>query len=201
MTRSKFSTKAILLAGGIGLSVAAFAGSQPAAAQSYSDDYSCPAGTVYNPTYGCTLSGDADAPYDYGYDYGYPSDYGYYGYLPYAGYGLYYGGHRDLGHGFAHGMGAGVDHGTGVTVLRGSPSRGLSGDSFDHGMAARLGDHGIVFAHSGFGHGIAGGFSHGMGRAAGVDRGFSAAHFGGGGFAHGIGGGFHGGGFGGGGHR
>jgi hypothetical protein len=40
-----------------------------------------------------------------------------------------------------------------------------------------------------------------MGRAVGVDRGFSAAHFGGGGFAHGIGGGFHGGGFGGGGRR
>jgi hypothetical protein len=36
MTRSKFPTKVVLLATGIGLSVAAFAGSQPAAAQSYS---------------------------------------------------------------------------------------------------------------------------------------------------------------------
>jgi hypothetical protein len=32
MTRSKLSTKAVLLATGVGLSVAAFAGSQPAAA-------------------------------------------------------------------------------------------------------------------------------------------------------------------------
>ena len=32
MTRSKLSTKVILLAGGIGLSMAAFSGSQPAAA-------------------------------------------------------------------------------------------------------------------------------------------------------------------------
>ena len=43
MTRSKLSTKALLLAGGIGLSVAAFAASQPAAAQSYADGYACPA--------------------------------------------------------------------------------------------------------------------------------------------------------------
>ena len=49
MTRSKFSTKAVLLAGGIGLSIAAFAGSQPAAAQSYSDEYTCRAGYVYDP--------------------------------------------------------------------------------------------------------------------------------------------------------
>ena len=61
MTRSKFSIKAALLAGGIGLSMAGFAGSQPAAAQSYSDEYSCPAGSVYNLTYGCTLPG---ATYD-----------------------------------------------------------------------------------------------------------------------------------------
>ena len=50
MTRSKFSTKAVLLATAIGLSTAAFAGSQPAAAQSYSGEYACPAGTVYDPT-------------------------------------------------------------------------------------------------------------------------------------------------------
>ena len=67
MTRSKFSIKATLLASGIGLSMAAFPGSQPAAAQSYSDEYSCPAGYVYDPTYGCTLPGDAYEPYDYGY--------------------------------------------------------------------------------------------------------------------------------------
>jgi hypothetical protein len=81
MTRSKLSSKVILLATSIGLSTAAFAGS--AVAQSYPDTYSCPAGQVYDPTYGCTW------PYDY--------DYG--------GYGLYYGGHRDFGHGFGHGMG------------------------------------------------------------------------------------------------
>ena len=61
MTRSKLSTKAVLLAGAIGLSTAVFAGSQPAAAQSYSDEYSCPAGSVYDLTYGCTLPG---ATYD-----------------------------------------------------------------------------------------------------------------------------------------
>ena len=59
MNRGKFSTKVILLAGGIGLSMAAFGGSQSAAAQAYSDESNCPAGTVYYPTYGCTVSGDA----------------------------------------------------------------------------------------------------------------------------------------------
>jgi hypothetical protein len=53
MTRSKLSSKVLLLVGGIGLSVAAFAG-QPAAAQEY-----CPDGLVPDPSYGCT-------------DYGYP---------------------------------------------------------------------------------------------------------------------------------
>ena len=188
MTRSKLSTKVVLLAAGIGLSMAGFAGSQPAAAQSYSDEYTCPAGTVYDPTYGCTTAG-AD-------------DFGYYGY-PYGGYGLY-GRHREFGHGFAHGMGASVNHGAGVTVLRGAPSRGLSGDSFDHGMAGGLGDRGIGFAHAGFGHGMAGGFTHGIG--GGFNHGVGFAHAGGfghgiaGGFHGGFGGGFHGGGFGGG-HR
>ena len=60
MTRSKFSTKAVLLATAIGLSTATFAGSQPAAAQSYSGEYACPAGTVYDPTYGCTTAGADD---------------------------------------------------------------------------------------------------------------------------------------------
>jgi hypothetical protein len=117
MTRSKFSTKVVLLASGIGLSVAAFAGSQPAAAQSYSDEYNCPAGSIYDPTYGCTLSGDAYEPYDYGY-------------LP----GTFYGGHREFGHGFGHGM----------------------GDHFHAGGFAHAGG-------GGFGHGMGGGFGHGGG--------------------------------------
>jgi hypothetical protein len=44
MIRSKLSTKALLLAGAVGLSTAVFAGAQPAAAQTYSDKNSCPAG-------------------------------------------------------------------------------------------------------------------------------------------------------------
>jgi hypothetical protein len=125
MTRSKLSAKAVLLASGIGLSVALFGGSPPAAAQSYSDDYSCSTGLVYDPTYGCTLPGEAYEPYDYGY----------YGYLPYGAYGSYYGGHREFGHGFGHGMGGGVNHGAGF---------------------ARFGG-------GGFGHGMGGGFGHGGG--------------------------------------
>jgi hypothetical protein len=105
MTRSKLSTKVILLAGGIGLAAAAFGGSSPAAAQSYSDEYSCPAGSVYDPSYGCTLQSYAYEPYDDGY----------YGYAPYyGGYGSYYGSRdREFGHGFAHGMGGGFNHGAG----------------------------------------------------------------------------------------
>jgi hypothetical protein len=98
MNRGKFSIKAALLVGGTGLSMAGFAGSQPAAAQSYSDGYACPAGYVYDPTYGCTLPGDAYAPDDYGY-------------LPYGVYGPYYGQHREFGHGFGHGMGGDFGHG------------------------------------------------------------------------------------------
>jgi hypothetical protein len=120
MTRSKLLTKVVVLASGIGLSVAASAASQPAAAQSYSDEYTCPAGAVYNPTYGCTLPDDAYAPYDYGY----------YGYLPYGTYGPYYGGHREFGHGFAHGMGGGFNHGVGF-------ARG--GGGFGHGMGGGFG--------------------------------------------------------------
>src|SRR6476659_1564009 len=88
MTRSKFSTKAVLLATAIGLSTAAFAGSQPAAAQSYSGEYACPAGTVYDPTYGCTTAGADD-----------------FGYYDYPGGTVLYGRH---GHGFGH-MGIGAD--------------------------------------------------------------------------------------------
>jgi hypothetical protein len=113
MTRGKFSIKAALLAGGIGLSIAAMAGALPAAAQSYSDEYSCPAGYVYDPTYGCTVPGDAYAPYDYGY----------YGYLPYGVYESYYGEHREFGHGFGHGMRGSFDHG------------GIGADHFGGGMA------------------------------------------------------------------
>jgi|SRR5712691_4481212 len=129
MTRSKLSTKVILLVGGIGLSMAAFAGSQPVAAQSYSDEYSCPAGSVYDPTYGCTLSGDAYEPYDYGY---------------YGAYGPYYGGHREFGHGFAHSMGGGFNHGAGF-------AHG-GGGGFGHAMGAGFGH-----AMGGGGHGGGGG--------------------------------------------
>jgi hypothetical protein len=125
MTRSKLSTKIVLLAAGIGLSTAGLAGSQPAAAQSYLDQYECPIGSVYDPTYGCTAAGEAYQPYDYGY----------YGYLPYGAYGAYYGGHREFGHGFGHGMGGGFNHGVG----------------FAHGGGG------------GFGHGMGGGFGHGGG--------------------------------------
>ena len=116
MTRSKLSTKVVLLATGIGLSTAAFVGSQPAAAQSYSDGYTCPAPTVYDPTYGCTLAGDAYQPHDYGY---------------YGAYGPYYGGHREFGHGFGHGMGGGVNHG--LVFAHGG------GGDFGHGMGGGFG--------------------------------------------------------------
>jgi hypothetical protein len=109
MTRSKFSTKVVLLATAIGLSTAAFAGSQPAAAQSYT----CPDGLASDPIDGCTLGGD-----DYGYWGG-----GYYGYP----YGLYYGRQFDHrgDHGFGHGMG-GMSPGVGVAHF--------GGDGFAHGM-------------------------------------------------------------------
>ena len=177
MTRSKLSTKAALLAGAIGLSTAVFAGSQPAAAQSYSDEYSCPAGSVYDLTYGCTLPG---ATYDtygaYGTDGSYaPNDYGY------GGYGSYYGGHPEFGHGFGH---------TGI---------GAEGTIAHHGMGFRsigvahvgsdgFADRGVNVAHLG-----RGGFAHGMGLAQVGGFGHSI-----GGFGHGMAGGFHGGG---GGHR
>ena len=154
MTRSKFSIKAALLAGGIGLSMAGFAGLQPAAAQSYADGYSCPAGYVYDATYGCTLPGEIyDAYSAYGtYE---PFDYGYYGYLPYGTYGTYYGGRREFGHGLGHGVAVGVNHGADIGHL---------GGGFGHGMAGGF-DHGAGFVHAGgFGHGMAGGFHGGGGR-------------------------------------
>ncbi|MBV8118517.1 MAG: hypothetical protein JO081_01090 [Alphaproteobacteria bacterium] len=98
MNRSKFSTKALALLGAPALPVATLDTTQPAAAQ----EYTCPVGTVYDPTYGCTSAG-----------YIYP----YYDYFPYS-YGFY--GHRDFDHGMGgvHGGGfhagmAGRFHGGG----------------------------------------------------------------------------------------
>jgi hypothetical protein len=187
MTRSKFSIKAALLAGGIGLSMPGFAGSQPAAAQSYSNQYSCPAGFVYDVTYGCTLPGDAYGSYDFG-------DYGY---LPYGTDGSYYAGHREFGHGLGHGIAGGINHSASATVLRGSPSQGLDrlgDDGFNHSLAGGISnvDQGPGFAHFG-----GGGFDHGIGAEGTIvhhGMGFHSigvAHFGGGGFSHGIGGGFN----------
>jgi hypothetical protein len=184
MTRNKLWAKALLLATGIGLCATAFAGSQPAAAQSYSDEYSCPAGSVYDLTYGCTLPG---ATYDtygaYGTYGSYaPYDYGYYGYLPYGGYGSYYGGHREFGHGFGHtrigAEGTVAHHGMGFRSI------GVA-----HVGSDGFADRGVNVAHLG-----RGGFAHGMGVAHVGGFGHSV----GGGFGHGMAGGFHGGG---GGHR
>ena len=153
MIRSKFSAKVVLLATGIGLSTAAFTGSQPAAAQSYSDEYTCPAGTIYDPTYGCTNEG-AD-------------DFGYYGY-PDGLYGPYYGRHLDHGvsHGFGH-MGIGADgavahHGMGFGHSIGATHFGGTGVA--HGMGvAHLGG----FGHTGGGFG---GFHGGGGFGGGGHR-------------------------------
>ena len=97
MTRSKLSTKVVLLASGIGLSLAAFAGSQPAAAQTYSGEYNCPESYINYPTSGC-LPGAFYEPYDYEYPYG-----------------AYYRGLHDFGHGLgvAHAGGFGGFHGGG----------------------------------------------------------------------------------------
>jgi hypothetical protein len=142
MTRSKFSIKAALLAGGIGLSMAGFAGSQPAAAQSYSDGFACPAGTVYAPTYGCNTAG-AD---DFGY-YGYPTVL--YGRQP---------DHRGFAHGIGHGMG-GLGH-----MGRGVSADHFGGAGFAHGMG--------VAHVGGFGHmgGGFGGFHGGGGFGGGGHR-------------------------------
>ena len=132
MTRSRFSTKSVVLATAIGLSTVAFAGSQPAAAQSYP----CPAGVVYDPTYGCVAAGE--------------DDYGYYGHPD----GLYYGRHHEFGHGFGRGMGAGgsiVDHGMGFhhSIV----GVGHFGGGGFHGMGMGIAG----------GHNIGGGFGHGGG--------------------------------------
>ena len=115
MTRSKFSTKAMLLAGAIGLSMAAFA-EQPAAAQEY-----CPDGLVPDPSYGCTV-GDVG---NYGYYYGDP--YGAYGTVRRWGAPLYH-------HGFGHGMGGGfADRGVNVSHLGGGGFEGFHGGGFGGG--------------------------------------------------------------------
>jgi hypothetical protein len=117
MTRSKLSSKVMLLVGGIGLSIAAFAGSQPAAAQSYSDEYACPVGTMYDPTYGCT----SESTDDFGY-YGYPS--------------VVYGqpDHRGFDHGIGHGMGSGFNHGgMGFAHAGGGMAGGFHGGGFGGG--------------------------------------------------------------------
>ena len=132
MTRSKFSTKAVVLATAIGLSTVAFAGSQPAAAQSYP----CPAGFVYDPTYGCVAAGE--------------DDYGYYGHPD----GLYYGRHHEFGHGFGRGMGAG---GSIVDLGMGFHHRIVGVGHFGGG-----GFHGMGMGIAG-GHNIGGGFGHGGG--------------------------------------
>ena len=148
MTRSKFSTKVVLLATGIGLSIAAFAGSQPAAAQSYSGAYTCPAGTVYDPTCGCTYEG-AD---DFGYNYGYPYGYGY-------SYPTILRGHPD--HRFGQ-MGVGAEgtiahHGMGFRSVNVAH---LGGGGFAHGMGvAHVG--GLGHMGGGFGGFHGGGFGGG----------------------------------------
>ena len=106
MTRSKFSTKVLLLATGIGLSTAAFAGLQPAAAQSYA----CPVGTMYDPTYGCTT----ESTDDFGGYYGYPT--------------VLYGRHGGFDHGIGHGMG--VAHVGGIGGFHGG---GFHGGGFHGG--------------------------------------------------------------------
>jgi hypothetical protein len=132
MIRSKFSTKAILLATGIGLSAAAFAGSQPAAAQSYT----CPDGLAYDPAVGCTLGGD---------------DYGYYGYPAIL---RGHPDHHDFGHGFGHGVG-GLGHmdGRGVGLAHVAH---FGGAGFAHGMgvahAGGFGGHAMGGGFGGGGH-------------------------------------------------
>ena len=126
------------------------------------DEYTCPAGTIYDPTYGCTN----EAADDFGYNYGYPYGYGY-------SYPTILRGHPD--HRFGHMGGLSAD-GTIVHHGMGFHSRGVAdfgGGGFGHpsgfghvgGFGHGMGDvgHGAGFAHAGgFGHGMAGGF-HGGG--------------------------------------
>ena len=153
MTRSKFSIKAVLVAGGIGLSMAAFAGSQPVAAQ----EYACPAGTVYDPTYGCTTAGADD-----------------FGYYDYPGGTVLYGRH---GHGFGH-TGIGAD---GSIVHHGMGFRSIG---VAHVGSDGFADRGVNVAHlggGGFAHGMGVAHVGGLGHMGGGFGGFHGGGFGGGG--------------------
>ena len=153
MTRSKFSIKAVLVAGGIGLSMAAFAGSHPAAAQ----EYTCPAGTVYDPTYGCTTAGADD-----------------FGYYDYPGGTVLYGRH---GHGFGH-TGIGAD---GSIVHHGMGFRSIG---VAHVGSDGFADRGVNVAHlggGGFAHGMGVAHVGGLGHMGGGFGGFHGGGFGGGG--------------------
>ena len=159
MTRSKLSTKVLLMATGIGLSTAAFAGSRPVAAQNTVPAYyvalgACPAGTVYDPTYECSSAGW--------------NEYGYYYGDPYGAYGTirHWGAPLDHHHSFGHAMG-----GLGL-VDRGVSVAHFGGDGFA--------DRGVNVAHLGLG-----GFAHGLGVAhvggfEHVGGGFGGFHSGGG---------------------
>ena len=126
MTRSKLSSKVVLLAGAIGLSMAAFAG-QPAAAQ----EYTCQNGTLADTPYECSDF----TPYAYDY-----------GYVPYGGYGW----HR--GHGFGHGMDGGFNHAVGFAHA-GDFAGGFHGGGF-HGAGFHGGGfHGGGLHGGGFGGG------------------------------------------------
>ena len=153
MTRSKFSIKAVLVAGGIGLSMAAFAGSQPVAAQ----EYACPAGTVYDPTYGCTTAGADD-----------------FGYYDYPGGTVLYGRH---GHGFGH-TGIGAD---GSIVHHGMGFRSIG---VAHVGSDGFADRGVNVAHlggGGFAHSMGVAHVGGLGHMGGGFGGFHGGGFGGGG--------------------
>jgi len=127
MTRSKLSSKVVLLAGAIGLSVAAFAG-QPAAAQ----EYTCQNGTLADTPYECSDF----TPYAYDY-----------GYVPYGGYGW----HR--GHGFGHGMDGGFNHAVGFAHAGG----GFHGGGFHGGGFHGAGFHGAGLGGGFHGGGFGGG--------------------------------------------
>ena len=97
MSRSKFSTKTLMLVGALGLSVATLGTAPSAVAQGFT----CPIGTVYDPPYECSSAGYVDPFPTY-----------------FSGYGNRYG-HHDFGHvggfhsGGFHGGMAGGFHGGG----------------------------------------------------------------------------------------
>jgi hypothetical protein len=117
MTRSKLSIKATLLVSGIGLAAATIGRITTRCCAVLFGRVPLSGGYGYDPSYDCTLSGDAYEPYGYGY-------------LPYSAYGRYYGGHDEFGHGFAHGIGGGAAHdfvgGSGHSI-GGSLAHGMGG--------------------------------------------------------------------------